>query len=187
MTRPLLKFETFTASAAEVATGADRDMQRNFRKWGYLRSYSGWAQYSPQELARLLIMASCSKSGIPPATASVGASAPQAVDYLLAFAAEQPSAIDGLEFLAEQSAPFRLEKAKRYLILFGNSSVDFIFSNDPANEGLSGAFVVIDLKALGLDLARNADRPLCRIIPATEIRNKVRRRRPPAGTAGAVR
>jgi hypothetical protein len=161
-----IEFAMFTPAEAESITGVNGMQQRALRRHGYLPSGKGWMRFSLKEAARLLIIESCRKSGIPPATGSLAASVPRATDFLLAFAAEMRGAIDGAALLPAHKLPLRLprDQQRRFLAVHGTGETDYIFTGDLKKLWFSeteiGAFVVVDLKALAGKLVDGAGRPL---------------------------
>jgi hypothetical protein len=168
-----IEFATFTPARAEQITGVNGMQQRSLRHHGYLpQGKGGWTRFSLAETARLLIIESCRKSGIPPSTGSVVASTMLATDYLLAFAAEMKGAIDGAALVAPSSLPLRQprDKQRRFLVVYGTAANDYLFTNDLRklwhSKAEIGAFVVVDLKALATQLLHGAGGPIVMIKPA---------------------
>ena len=163
-------FATFTPADADRITGVSGLQQRKLRQFGYLKSGGGgWTRFSLDEVARLVIIESCRKSGVPPATGSLIASIGRATEHLLSFAVEMKGAVSGTELLGSRKLPLSLprEKQRRFLVVYGIGEQDYIFTNDLRKLHYSkaeiGAAVLVDLKANASRLVDGASGPFVTI------------------------
>lgn len=146
---------SFTPADAERITGINTAQQRNLRRHGYLpETGKGWTRFSPEELARLLVLGRLAAIGVPPSTADgVLRQAKNAALVTLAFAQREPGAIENPMLLEVREVPLKhaadLLTDNRFLVFDGTAHLE------ATSPPLDGA-LVIDLHALGALLCKRA-------------------------------
>jgi hypothetical protein len=174
----------FTPGEAARITGVSLDLQRDWRRRGYLPASEGHARFNLFDLGGMLVTQMLSERGVGPThTREVAPLCAAAIAY---FALTEPGAVEGLddrsnlERIKRQvlrdhpSNVFRHSRPGRFFIWWPDGtewwdeSIDRAFARRMLQESETGAApqkpaspaIVIDLEELGELLQRRAGRPL---------------------------
>lgn len=165
---------TFTAKEVEALTGRSVAQQKNDRRAGYAEgSEGGWVRANPYALARSLVMQVLADRGVPPATAHPIAKSASTLIILRAFSL--PGAVSDPEDLAHGEEPLKASRdarTLRYLIVSGKDQPRFhhiadvrgFFEDQPIEDEIAAAVIVLDLWRLADQLLRRAGKPLTHVV-----------------------
>jgi hypothetical protein len=178
-------FRTSVFTSTEAADVADISTtnQRNLRRHKYLDSTGGkWARYSLDELCSIAAFGCLLKRGIPPLVCKMHAR--KIAEHLADFTINNPGAVEGwkpqrpgvfLHILDDRKSAeewfFERGFPARFFVILGEKSfladsLDVHFDK-MIDEDLSGS-IVVDLKRLGILIAKRAGRHLASVLPAEE-------------------
>ena len=145
----------FTPAEAEKITGVSVALQRKWRREGHgLPSAKGWTRWDREGLARLLVLGHLAELvGPARAVSMIGPDQGGSAAALVALqATKQPGASEGVQ-VADQNLP-------RFAVSIGGGPITLPRNLLEALEGASAPAIVLDLEALGKQLAQRAGRPL---------------------------
>jgi hypothetical protein len=175
---------TFTAGEAEAITGVTTQVQRDWRRRGYLPATDGHARHDVFALAELLALKALGDRGIGPQEAKK--SAPLIAAGIAAHAIGDPRAIAGAppdltcDGAASVAARIFRDRFGRvfpppYFIIWADGHHDWVpdlrhidahgMASTLAGEKIVGAIIVIPIVPLGDVLRRRASRPLVTVSP----------------------
>lgn len=161
---------TFRPDEAEVITGVNVILQRNWRRAGYLpKTRKGMARFEIETTADMLAKGKLAERGIPPSTST--RIAKSAATLMMLFAQDCPGAIDDTTGRAiEKPIKFLPASRKRFLLAYGKTENKFWFENDLTSfyakklDADLTAAIVLDLQRLAETLCARAGRPLWKAV-----------------------
>lgn len=162
-----LEWTEFTASELAQITGVSPSGQRDWRQRGFLPQARGWALFHAGEIIQVSIRAALRRLGAPHLEIMPGLD--QLVGVAQNWAASLPEAVAHEDGLVPAEAHFG-EPKQRYCWTapaWREHTVEFQLAADPSElarqleeHGGPQGIVLLDLKAIGGEVARKAPHPL---------------------------